>query len=69
MAIIKPSIDGAISSIAKGIKQLEAVAVQRGKDAARMTAEAARLNTDIATAGKEAERAARIKAKLEELVA
>lgn len=69
MNLTKPTIGGAIASITKGIKQLEAVIAASGKNV-----ESANSAIDEAQAKRQAaliesERAARIKAKLEELVA
>jgi len=68
MTIVKASINGAISSISKGINKLEAVIADASKSAEKAIAEidAAIKRKDEAVA--DIERATRIKAKLEELI-
>lgn len=66
--MLKPTIKGAISSISKGITQLEAVIADSMKTADQAIAaiDAAQVKRDAAAA--DAERAKRIKSKLEDLV-
>lgn len=69
MNIVKPTIGGAISSITKGIKQLEAVMTSAGATAVSARQKISDADAEMRSAQEEMERAARIKAKLEELVA
>lgn len=69
MNIVKPSIDGAISFIAKGIKQLDAVIGANGTLAQKARDTIAKANADMTAAQVEIERGNRAKKKLEELVA
>lgn len=69
MNLTKPTVGGAIASITKGIKQLDAVIAASGKatEIANTTIDKAQEDRRLALI--ESDRAARIKAKLEELVA
>lgn len=69
MQIAKPTIAGAVASITKAAKQLEAVVNAAGQTAQKARDKIAAADVEMREAQIEMERAARIKAKLEELVA
>lgn len=69
MNIIKPTVGSAIASIIKGIKQLESVIESAVSTVKKENETIAKAMASSEAANAEAERAARIKAKLEELVA
>lgn len=69
MNIVKPSVDGALSFIAKGIKQLESAIADRSFTAQKARETIAKADADMKAAQADIERATRIKAKLAELIA
>lgn len=69
MQIAKPTIAGAVASITKAAKQLEAVITAGDKRIAEARKVIADADATISDANADVQRAARIKAKLEELVA
>lgn len=69
MNITKPTIGGAIASISKGIKQLDAVIDGAEASIAKQNDAIAKAADERDAAETNKSRAARIKAKLEELIA
>ena len=66
--MLNPTIDGAIAHFNKGIKKLDAVIEASHKKASNARVEIARLGVDMKDAQETAERASRIKSKLESLI-
>lgn len=69
MNIAKPTISGAVAGIVKATKQLAAVIDNAAKEVEKADADIGKATSKKASAAQEMDRAARIKAKLEELVA